>query len=73
MKGQITNWSKFINSDQKIFLKLEGNRAIGFLKIGKKKLFFWDEMSKIKELMPLCLLDFYVNEEYQRNGYGKVF
>jgi alpha-tubulin N-acetyltransferase 1 len=59
-------------TDHKIFLKLEGNKAIGFLKIGSKKLFFWDESTKIKELNPICLLDFYVNEEYQRNGYGKV-
>lgn len=59
-------------TDQKIFLKLDGNKAIGFLKIGSKKLFFWNEMNKIKELKPLCLLDFYVSENYQRNGYGKV-
>lgn len=53
-------------------MKLDGNKAIGFIKIGIKKLFFWNEMNKIKELKPLCLLDFYVNEEYQRNGFGKV-
>jgi hypothetical protein len=72
LKGTITNWSKFLLTDQKIFLKLDGNKAIGFIKIGVKKLFFWNEMNKIKELKPLCLLDFYVNENYQRNGFGKV-
>jgi alpha-tubulin N-acetyltransferase 1 len=53
-------------------LKLDEDKIIGFLKVGLKKLFFWDELSKIHELNPLCVLDFYVNEEYQRNGFGKV-
>jgi len=42
------------------------------LKVGFKKLFFWDELNKIHELNPLCVLDFFVNEEFQRNGFGKV-
>jgi alpha-tubulin N-acetyltransferase 1 len=53
-------------------LKLDGNKIIGFLKTGFKKLFFWDDMNRIKELSPLCILDFYIHEDYQRNGFGKV-
>jgi len=53
-------------------MKLEGNKLIAFLKVGYKRLFFWDELYKIRELNPLCVLDFYVNDEYQRNGFGKV-
>lgn len=55
-----------------MYLKLEGSKVIGFLRIGFKRLFFWNELNKIQELTPLCVLDFYVNEEYQRNGFGKV-
>jgi len=56
-----------------MYIKAEGNKLIGFLKVGFKKLFFWDESNKIHEIKPLCVLDFYINEEYQRNGFGKVF
>ena len=27
---------------------------------------------QVKEIEPLCLLDFYVHESEQRSGYGKV-
>ena len=54
-------------------MKLDNNKAIGFIKIGIKKLFFWNQNNKIRELKPICLLDFYVNENYQRNGLGKVY
>jgi alpha-tubulin N-acetyltransferase 1 len=53
-------------------MKCEGNKAIGFLKIGKKKLFIRDELANIKEISPLCVLDFYVHEDHQRHGHGKV-
>lgn len=43
----------------------------GFLKIGSKKLFIRTESGQIKELEPLCVLDFYVHESCQRMGLGK--
>jgi alpha-tubulin N-acetyltransferase 1 len=46
--------------------------VIGFIKMGKKNLFIRDELGNIKEISPLCVLDFYVHESQQRNGYGKV-
>jgi alpha-tubulin N-acetyltransferase 1 len=48
-----------------------GNRVLGFLKVGVKKLFIRDEYGTIKEISPLCVLDFYVHESIQRNGIGK--
>ena len=72
LKQIITNWNKFINSNQSIYLKIEENKIIAFLKVGFKKLFFWNEINKIHEITPLCVLDFYVNEEFQRHGVGKV-
>jgi alpha-tubulin N-acetyltransferase 1 len=64
---------KFFASDHKIYMKCEGNKVIGFIKIGIKKLFIRDEIGNINEIDPLCVLDFYVHEDYQRNGHGKVF
>jgi alpha-tubulin N-acetyltransferase 1 len=41
--------------------------------MGIKKLFIHDELGNIKEISPLCVLDFYVHENQQRTGIGKVF
>ena len=65
--------SKLIASDTKIYIKVDANKAIGFLKIGRKKLFIRNESGKIFEISPLCLLDFYVHESVQRQGEGKVY
>jgi alpha-tubulin N-acetyltransferase 1 len=40
--------------------------------MGVKKLFIHDEFGIIKEISPLCVLDFYVHESQQRTGIGKV-
>ena len=39
----ITLSMKFFNTDNKIFIKADGNKAIGFLKIGKRNLFIRNE------------------------------
>jgi hypothetical protein len=62
-----------MGTDQKIFIKCQGKKAIGFVKIGKKKLFIRDAIGAIKEITPTCLLDFYVHESQQRSGHGKVY
>jgi len=48
----------------------ERRRAIGILKVGHKKLFIHNLYREYEELCPLCVLDFYVNEKYQRMGIG---
>ena len=53
-------------------MKCKGNLFIGFIKVGKKHLFIYDEIGKINEMTPLCVLDFYVYEKCQRAGYGKI-
>uniref|UniRef100_A0A8C4Q5C4 Alpha tubulin acetyltransferase 1 n=1 Tax=Eptatretus burgeri TaxID=7764 RepID=A0A8C4Q5C4_EPTBU len=45
--------------------------VIGFLKVGRKALIFWDELGNHKELEPLCVLDLYVHESQQRRGHGR--
>ena len=48
--------------------------VIGFIKVGKKRLFLLDHYGNQNELYPLCVLDFYVHESQQRKGCGlKLF
>ncbi len=72
LKTPVTTGTKFLETDQRIYLKCEGNAIIGFLKMGVKKLFIHDEFGTIREISPLCVLDFYVHENFQRTGVGKV-
>ncbi|CAG9324852.1 unnamed protein product [Blepharisma stoltei] len=72
LRAIITTSTKFFGSnDNKLYFKTEGNRVLGMLKTGYRKLFYTNEIGKITELTPLCLLDFYVHESVQRSGYGK--
>jgi len=68
----ITNFSRFIHSNHKIFIKFDGDCLIGYIKIGVKNLMHYDRMAKLRELSPICVLDFYVVESMQRHGFGKV-
>lgn len=45
--------------------------VLGGIKTGKKKLFIRTETGSFCELEPVCVLDFYVHEDYQRQGLGK--
>jgi len=58
----ITTASRLFTSDNRLYMKAEGNRVIGLIKVGVKKLFIRNEMGAIKEIAPLCVLDFYVHE-----------
>lgn len=58
----ITTNNKFYTSDNKIYIKAEGNTCIGFIKVGKRNLFIRNEYGGIREISPLCVLDFYVHE-----------
>ncbi len=52
-------------------MRAEGKSVISLLKVGVKKLFIRNEIGAIKEISPLCVLDFYVHESVQRGGQGK--
>ena len=45
--------------------------VLGGIKTGKKKLFIRAETGSFCEIEPVCVLDFYVHEDYQRQGLGK--
>lgn len=72
MKAVITCYHKVYSSDVKVFIKVEDNLVLGFLKTGKKNLFHRDYVGAVKQITPLCVLDFYVHESMQRTGIGKV-
>ena len=44
--------------------------VLGFIKVGQKKLFLLDHRGNHNELTPLCVLDFYIHENFQRRGLG---
>eukprot|EP00418_Pyrodinium_bahamense_P072702 CAMPEP_0179096402 /NCGR_PEP_ID=MMETSP0796-20121207/44316_1 /TAXON_ID=73915 /ORGANISM="Pyrodinium bahamense, Strain pbaha01" /LENGTH=394 /DNA_ID=CAMNT_0020794121 /DNA_START=99 /DNA_END=1284 /DNA_ORIENTATION=+ len=68
---------------QRIYLLAERCTALGFLKVGTKRLFVTPPPSGVagertsgvgdalREVTPLCALDFYVHESCQRHGYGR--
>ncbi len=64
----ITSGSRLFTSDTRLYLRCEGNRTLALLKVGVRKLFIRNEMGSIKEISPLCVLDFYVHESVQRSG-----
>ena len=68
----ITSGYKFFGSDQHIYILCNKNKFIGFIKVGKKHLFIYDEIGVPIEINPLCVLDFYTYETCQRKGYGKI-
>jgi len=68
----ITTASRLFTSDNRLYLRAEANRVIGLLKVGVKKLFIRNELGAIKEISPLCVLDFYVHESVQRGGHGRA-
>jgi len=73
LKSIITTYAKFISSgDNKLYIKVENKKVCGILKTGRKNLFYYDGLGNVKELKPLCVLDFYVHESMQRVGVGKV-
>lgn len=68
----ITSMAKFAGTDQRIYIRVVQNRVEGMLKVGPKNLFYRDKAGRCKELTPICVLDFYVNEKLQRRGLGRV-
>ena len=61
MPSTITTLGKLKANGHIIFVKSEGNRCIGFLKVGYKKLFVRGRGGEIVEMKPLSVLDFFVD------------
>jgi alpha-tubulin N-acetyltransferase 1 len=73
LPSAITSYLRLAGQEQRLYLKVDGRKAIGLLKVGPKNLFYRDPFGGVKELKPICVLDFYVHESAQRGGIGKVF
>ena len=72
LSAAITSHSRFVYSNHKLFIKVNGNQMIGFIKIGVKNLIYTGISGKLMEISPVCVLDFYVHETLQRHGFGKL-
>ena len=71
----ITSAQRFFGTDQRLYMladKSASNKVIGLLKVGPRKLFIRMANGQIREITPLCVLDFYVHESVQRGGLGKA-
>jgi len=75
---QITDLYNALSNNHRIYLlksiaKMD-SKVLGFIKVGVKKLFLFDRAGHHHEMLPLCVLDFYVHEDFQRKGCGlKLF
>lgn len=67
----ITTFAKFVSVRQNILVKIHKNEIIGFIKTGIKSLCYHDQKGKYTTIKPVCVLDFFVNENCQRLGFGK--
>ncbi|XP_005950094.1 alpha-tubulin N-acetyltransferase 1 isoform X3 [Haplochromis burtoni] len=76
LTAPITSASKLQTQKHQLYLLKDGESSggrgvvVGFLKVGYKKLFLLDRQGVHVEAEPLCVLDFYIAENLQRNGYG---
>ncbi|KAJ0178881.1 hypothetical protein K1T71_005656 [Dendrolimus kikuchii] len=75
----ITNAEKLQNSQNHFLYLLKDANAnggqgevIGLLKVGQKHLFLFDHKDQVREVEPICVLDFFVLQDRQRHGYGKA-
>ncbi|XP_077599532.1 alpha-tubulin N-acetyltransferase 1 isoform X5 [Stigmatopora nigra] len=72
----VTTTAKLQSQNHELYLMKDGDSQggcgtiVGFLKVGYKKLFLLDQQGLHKEAEPLCVLDFFISENLQRNGYG---
>ncbi|XP_072115275.1 alpha-tubulin N-acetyltransferase 1 isoform X3 [Mobula birostris] len=77
LSAPITNASRMQMNRHRLYILKDAianhgkGAAIGFLKVGNKKLFVLDGQGAHNEMEPLCVLDFYVHVSLQRHGYGK--
>lgn len=48
LKQVITSLTKFSGTNQRIYIKIEGTQAVGFVKTGERNLFYRDYVGNIK-------------------------
>ncbi|KAG2434622.1 hypothetical protein HXX76_007517 [Chlamydomonas incerta] len=72
----ITDIYRLRSTDQRLYLYMyrESRKTVvlGGLKVGSKRLFVRTGTADLREIEPICVLDFYVHESCQRQGVGKA-
>ncbi|XP_075556503.1 alpha-tubulin N-acetyltransferase 1-like isoform X2 [Dermacentor variabilis] len=75
LPAPVTTSDRLQNSGHRVYILVEpndrGGAVLGLLKVGFKQLFLRDGHSRLCQVRPLCLLDFYVQQSRQRQGYGR--
>lgn len=73
LPAPITSLVKLLHTDHSLYLfyDSETHKALGLLKTGRKTLFIRNAVNTVLEIKPLCVLDYYVHEDYQRIGIGR--
>ncbi|KAL0029225.1 hypothetical protein WJX79_004086 [Trebouxia sp. C0005] len=75
LSAVITDLYRLQTSDHKLYLAISQKAGrltvFGGIKTGSKKLFIRVETGAFCEIELVCVLDFYVNEDYQRQGLGQ--
>ena len=54
-----------------MYFKVDGRKVVSMLKVAVRKLYLRAEDGQMRDVSPLCVLDFYVHETAQRRGQGK--
>ena len=54
-----------------MYFKVDGRKVVSMLKVAVRKLYLRAEDGQMRDISPLCVLDFYVHESAQRRGQGK--
>ncbi|KAK9830669.1 hypothetical protein WJX74_001612 [Apatococcus lobatus] len=74
LRGPVTDFGRLCSSDHILYLLLDATPVrglvLGGIKIGRKNLFIRDHEGTYLNIKPLCVLDFYVHESFQRQGIG---
>lgn len=84
LKKPVTYGSPCSLLGQRLYLMVDDKKALGFIKVGPKRLYVaapalyaargnhTDVKDALKEINPVCVLDFYVHESCQRTGLGRL-
>ncbi|GLC67239.1 hypothetical protein PLESTF_000532300 [Pleodorina starrii] len=76
LQTPVTDIHRLRTTDQRLYLYMYRQSSktvvLGGLKVGTKRLYLRTVSADLKEVQPVCVLDFYVHESCQRKGVGKA-
>ncbi|PNH04963.1 Alpha-tubulin N-acetyltransferase [Tetrabaena socialis] len=76
LHAPVTDIYRLRSTDQRLYLYMYRQSTktvvLGGLKVGTKRLYVRTGTADLREIEPVCVLDFYVHESVQRQGMGKA-